>query len=570
MGERLSRAVEWLFIAPWRLVLLVALVALPLLLTSELSSREQREQLRASEERAAVSAAQRAAATLGGRLLAIRDGISGTIIAESLNHAVSNRDSYETGRLLAIARGSMGDEVLRIYALDRDTTVVGAADPSYLQVIPESGVIGKPFAHPERLPAMPAYEFTSNVLFSEPYRQPDTGRVLISISQSYRRDITRMYLVAEIDLDRMTERLAGQLDAGDDLYVADGTGALIVPLTARTRAEGPAFGTSILPLGPRDGPFAARTPDPIGGRAALAAVALVPQTEWRVMLVRSAVSPFDPVLDQVSLIRLLLVAVLLLGAFAVAASGSEALRQRRAVERVSQEKSRFLASMSHELRTPLNAIIGFSQLLDERMAGELNPKQSEYVRDVTESGKHLLSLINDVLDLSKVEAGKMDFHPERFPLAGAVRRTHALVAPLADEKGVRLVVDADEGLPTVWHDPGRFRQVLYNLLSNAVKFTPEGGSVTTAVRSDGDSWFELCVSDTGIGMSAEDRATIFEEFKRLESSYARAQQGTGLGLALVKRFVTLMGGEVSVTSELGKGSTFTVRLPSAMPIPAAV
>jgi len=198
--------------------------------------------------------------------------------------------------------------------------------------------------------------------------------------------------------------------------------------------------------------------------------------------------------------------------------------------------------------------------------GPLTEKQSDYVHDIAESGKHQLALINDILDLSKVEAGKMDFRPETFDVRSAVARVHTLVAPLAQEKGVRLVAETGSSAPTITHDPGRFRQILFNLLSNAVKFTPEGGRVTTAVNSVDDGYVDITVADTGIGMSAADAGTIFQEFKRLDSEYARAQAGTGLGLALVKRMLTEMGGEISVASEVGRGTTFTVRLPEKMTV----
>jgi signal transduction histidine kinase len=235
-------------------------------------------------------------------------------------------------------------------------------------------------------------------------------------------------------------------------------------------------------------------------------------------------------------------------------------QRRREVEAASQAKSRFLASMSHELRTPLNSIIGFSELLQTGVAGTVNEKQGEYLGDVVGSGKHLLSLINDVLDLSKVEAGKLDLHPADVDLRAIVEQVGSVMHPLADAKSIDLSVDVAVDLGTVHHDGGRLRQILLNLVSNAVKFTPDGGRVTIAARPLGND-FELAVRDTGIGLSEADLATIFEEFRQIDSAYARTQQGTGLGLALVKRFVELMGGSIAVTSAPGAGSTFAIRLP---------
>jgi len=234
--------------------------------------------------------------------------------------------------------------------------------------------------------------------------------------------------------------------------------------------------------------------------------------------------------------------------------------KRVEVEAASQAKSRFLASMSHELRTPLNSIIGFSELLQAGAAGSVNEKQRDYLGDVVGSGKHLLTLINEVLDLSKVEAGKLELHPEDVDLALTVEQVGDVMRPLAERKHLQLTVDAREDLGVVHHDGGRLRQILLNLASNAVKFTPDGGRVTIAARRLHDD-FEVAVRDSGIGLSEADVGTIFEEFRQIDSPYARSQQGTGLGLSLVKSFVELMGGSIAVTSALGAGSTFVIRLP---------
>jgi signal transduction histidine kinase len=237
------------------------------------------------------------------------------------------------------------------------------------------------------------------------------------------------------------------------------------------------------------------------------------------------------------------------------------------LEVANQHKSEFLANMSHELRTPLNAIIGFSEVLLERMFGEVNDKQAEYLQDILSSGRHLLSLINDILDLSKIEAGRMELELEAFDLSVALDNALTLVRERASRHGIRLAMSIDERLGAFVGDERKIKQVLLNLLSNAVKFTPEGGRVgVSAARSDGS--VEISVSDTGIGIAAEDHEAIFEEFRQVGHDYSRKREGTGLGLTLARRFVELHGGRIWVKSEVGKGSTFTFSLPER-PWPAS-
>jgi signal transduction histidine kinase len=224
-------------------------------------------------------------------------------------------------------------------------------------------------------------------------------------------------------------------------------------------------------------------------------------------------------------------------------------------------KSRFLANMSHELRTPLNAIIGFSDLLLQRVPGELTAKQEGYVRDVLDSGKHQLALVNDILDLSKVEAGRMELDTSTFPLEHAVATAAALVREQAVRRGIRFDVQVDPAIGAVTADERKLKQILLNLLSNAVKFTPPGGRVDlTARRADGIA--EIAVHDTGRGISRDDQARIFDEFAQARSA-GYAEEGTGLGLTLARRFVELHGGRMWVESEEGRGSTFTFTLPLA-------
>jgi signal transduction histidine kinase len=233
-------------------------------------------------------------------------------------------------------------------------------------------------------------------------------------------------------------------------------------------------------------------------------------------------------------------------------------RMYEAVETASQHKSEFLANMSHELRTPLNAIIGFSQVLKQQMFGELNAAQAVYVDDVLSSGEHLLNLINDILDLAKVEAGRMELQPTTFALPGLLDNAMSMVRERATRQGLSLTTETDPSVGLIEGDERKVKQILFNLLSNAVKFTPGGGRITLAATAD-NGQVEISVRDTGVGISADDQARIFEEFTQVGPG--ATQEGTGLGLALTKRLVELHHGRLSVHSQLGVGSTFTVWLP---------
>jgi PAS domain S-box-containing protein len=229
------------------------------------------------------------------------------------------------------------------------------------------------------------------------------------------------------------------------------------------------------------------------------------------------------------------------------------------LESASRHKSEFLANMSHELRTPLNAVIGFSEVLGERMFGELNDKQAEYVQDINASGTHLLSLINDILDLSKIEAGHMELELTHFHLPQAIENALVLVRERALRRGLTLEQSIDPGLGELQGDERKIKQVLLNLLSNAIKFTPAGGRV--AVRADRvDEHVEVVVSDTGVGIAPEHHEAVFEEFRQVGAAEKRAE-GTGLGLALARKFIELHGGRIWVKSQVGAGSTFTFTLP---------
>jgi len=247
------------------------------------------------------------------------------------------------------------------------------------------------------------------------------------------------------------------------------------------------------------------------------------------------------------------------------------LESKVAAEQASRAKSEFLASMSHELRTPLNAVIGFSQLLANQTYGNLNERQLEYLSSILAGGRHLRALVNDVLDLAKVDSGHLTLDLTRVSVADEIPEVVGVVQALAQQKNITVTVEVKEPLPAVSADRMRLQQVIYNLLSNAIKFTDAGGHVTVAVDtlfaggSNGPCSLRIRVADTGIGIKAEDQERIFDKFERGDSASAREQEGTGLGLALTRKLVELHGGSISVESEgvKGRGSLFTVLLPLA-------
>jgi PAS domain S-box-containing protein len=259
----------------------------------------------------------------------------------------------------------------------------------------------------------------------------------------------------------------------------------------------------------------------------------------------------------------------------IAAANEEAARrevleaQNRRIQEAARLKSEFVANMSHELRTPLNSIVGFAELMADQRFGPLPAKYRDFAQILRSSAQHLLQLINDILDLAKVDSGKIEFQPEPVDLPALVREVTAIVNGLAVNGKIQIAVDVDPAVRRVHIDPMRLKQVLYNYLSNAIKFTPEGGRVALRVRPEGKKRFRIEVEDTGIGIRQEDEHRLFVEFQQLDASTAKRFRGSGLGLAMTKRLVEAQGGTVGVRSVFGSGSTFYATLPQQVTAAAA-
>ena len=551
---------------PWRIVVLIAVfAALPIMVLGELSANDTRARSQQQSLGADTRAAQRAADIVDARARGLLTGLRAVAPNAELVRAMSQPSSGASldmlQRLLRDFRLALGTDVRQLAALDLVGTVRGVspADPALLGTI-----------HPAH--AISLFTETNAAIGNFGVTRYDTdGHAVLDVAAfDVLPEVRQPTYVLAAELDLQTALLAPLEGGIDDLYLVDSRGRLIWHATGPAAQQDIAAGTSLAPLA-AGGDVAMIGADPLTGAQRLLASAPVRQLGWRVVAVSAPGQPeLDQALGQLLASRIILVAVLLIGGLLLARAASQVARRRRELavantqlDRANQAKSSFLANMSHELRTPLNAIIGFSEVLVQHYFGDLNERQDEYVRDILASGTHQLALINDILDLSKVEAGRMELQLSEFSLAAAVQTGLTMVRERASLKGIALVSDVDPGVDRITADERKIKQILVNLLSNAVKFTPTGGAVSVAARPS-PAGTEISVQDSGIGIAPEDQARVFEEFEQTGSGQ-REEASTGLGLTLAKRFVELHGGRIWVESAVGTGTLFRFTLPSATP-----
>ena len=542
-------------------VALVALViAAPIAILGEASSNDARARLQSDELAGVAETADRAADLLRSRLAAVLDEVRGIVGSEDYRRAIDGGDVSTVGALLDRYKSVMSSDIERLLEISGQ----GVNTPiRTLYSVPAEGRLGqlRPAAD-YALPGTPRGVTSSQRIFVAWHAQgpPTIGIAAVVPGQSATES-----LVADIPVSHLAEWLRPIAGSRQRIYVfdesdrqipgaIDGNAAVAEPMSDPIVAavHGKDHAAERLSSSPSDTSYVAS--------------ALVTSSAWHVIVVRP-VSAAELNLGDASAsqrwLRSALIGFLLIGAALVGWFAQRLRTQGKDLEAASRHKSQFLASMSHELRTPLNAIIGFSEVLLQRFFGELNPKQEEYLRDILSSGKHQLALVNDILDLSKVEAGRMELDVTRFSLAALVADSSAMLREKASQKGVQITNTTDATLGSIDGDERKIKQVLFNLLTNAIKFTPSGGTVTIAGQRT-NAEVTVTVTDTGVGIAPEDQARIFEDFRQTAGSAGRTEEGTGLGLSLAKRFIELHGGTLRVVSALGSGSRFVFALPQPL------
>jgi len=571
--------------SPIRLVLLVAIfVGVPVVGLGEVAASQARERLHAQELRSGADSARRAGDLVAVQMANISSQLVSVVGGLELRTATERRDGERLTSFLRDLKTVFSRDVVRLFVLD------GTPDGRLLSQAPyDDLVIGERYGDRDYFQF---YRENRNLPYyvSPAYVAPTTLRPVLSVMAAiFAGPTTGGFvgtLVAEVDLMRVTAWLAPVAGLVDDALVMDGLGRMLGQLATTATTQPLADLRSYTPVA---GALAGRTTNTVttdlhsrGGKVVTTApLHIAPALlgndtfgshwNWFTLTTTSpdvAAQELETALTQVAVLRALVVLVLLVATYLLARAASSVARQRTALAaanvelaRLTRAKSEFLANMSHELRTPLNSILGFSDVLLEKVFGPLNEKQADYLGDVNTSGRHLLDLINDILDLSKVEAGKLELEPTSFSLPALLDSSLVMVRERASRHGIGLTMAIADHVGEITADERKVKQVLLNLLSNAVKFTPDGGSIQLSASAD-EAEVRISVRDTGVGIAPEDQARIFEEFQQAKHG-RRLAESTGLGLTLAKRLVELHGGRLWVESAPGSGSTFFFTLPTS-------
>jgi signal transduction histidine kinase len=562
--------------SPLGLVLVVvAFVATPILLLGELSASDARARVEARDLAATADAATQAAGLINVHLNDLSEELKAISRTDAFLATTSAREWASLTDLLAQYKVVASSDLERLFVFDSQP-FPPAANLTDMQTRSE-------YPTAERLGQLrPAPDYAGGVTVAVgsaagPQSTKVATRTFVASHGAGAATVAltvpivprpgttgRGYaLAADVQPDRLVAWLALSGEGSQRVYVIDESGSLLVGDAAANRTPSNLRRDPIVLAGSKN-VSSSRGNDPVTGGDRLLAASPMTAADWIVVASRDpslGLAELDAVAAQQRLLRIGLVIALLLGTVLVGRLTQRLQQQGIALEAASRHKSEFLANMSHELRTPLNAVIGFSDVLLQRMAGELNERQIEYVRDIRDAGAHQLALVNDILDLSKVEAGRMEFEPTEFSLAALIGDAVAMLRERASKGGVTLIVTAmDATLGTITADERKIKQVLFNLIVNGIKFTPSGGSVTVDGKRE-PSAVSVSVTDTGVGIAQADQTMIFEEFRRAGSNAGRPVEGTGLGLSLAKRFVELHGGTLRVESEPGHGARFVFVLP---------
>jgi signal transduction histidine kinase len=581
MRRDLQRAAEWLASNPLALVGVVALVVVvPILLLGETSASDMQQRLRAERLALGAQAANRGADQIQTQLSLARQSLETLAGSTGFGAAVQLGDGG-TLRVQTEPAFNIGTDITAIDIANAAGAVLETVNGSSGFAGGSVGPSVNSVADRDYFQLARAGTATIQGVTTEPLQLDHAVVIAVPIGSSQYSTTVVGVLIGELSGSDLAGHLRSQLGPFEDLYIVDGNGRLLgraaVPQAAAAELKGDPIVQQLL----AGTPVAGERRDPVTGTTRLLSsspVGSTGQPGWTVVAVQDTggvEAETASVLADQRALRVALVAILLLGSFAFGRVAARSVRQQqllaaalgqveaksREVEAANRHKSEFLANMSHELRTPLNAIIGFSAVLSQQMFGAINAKQGEYLGDIQTSGQHLLSLINDILDLSKVEAGKMELQLSSFSLTAALESVLLMVRERAAGRGIALSTEIDPAIGQIEADERKVKQIVLNLLTNAVKFTPAGGTVTLRATRDG-AGIVVAVRDSGVGIAPTDQARVFEEFAQGALAATAEQEGTGLGLTLSRKLVELHGGRIWVESDLGKGSTFSFTLPA--------